>query len=233
MTHVFLAIMVFLSLCANCFADCCGKVIKITDGDTVWLLCDGASEKTKVRLDGIDAPESAQEYGKESAEFAAKLVAEKQVCLVEKGKDKYGRTLGVVITPDLKILNNELVKEGFAWHYKAYSKDANLADLETKAREQKLGLWKNPAPKAPWDYRHPKVTETSPPSKSANNPTARDVGGSSMVLPKNQAPETEIVYITKSGKKYHRSGCTYLQKSAIPISLKDAKEKYTPCSKCN
>lgn len=43
-----------------------------------------------------------------------------------------------------------------------------------------------------------------------------------------------IVYVTKSGTKYHRDGCGYLKKSKIPISLEDAEAKgYTPCSKCN
>ena len=222
-----------LTFTTNALADCCGKVIKVSDGDTLWLLCDGATNKTKVRLDGVDAPESTQEYGKESAEFASRLVFEKQACLVEKGKDKDGRTLGVVITSDLKVLNNELIKEGFAWHYKQYSKDATLAELEVQAREQKFGLWKSSAPLAPWIYRHPERTETG----SATDITPDSAKAEAVANPPKTSvavtPDTEIVYVTKSGKKYHKAGCGYLNKSSLPISLKDAKEKYTPCSKCN
>jgi competence protein ComEC len=51
---------------------------------------------------------------------------------------------------------------------------------------------------------------------------------------KDQDPQTQTVFITRTGSKYHRSGCRYLRSSQIPISLKDAKARgYTPCEVCN
>lgn len=48
-----------------------------------------------------------------------------------------------------------------------------------------------------------------------------------------QQQQAETVYVTRTGKKYHRYGCQYLRKSCIPISLDDAiNQGYTPCSKC-
>lgn len=48
-----------------------------------------------------------------------------------------------------------------------------------------------------------------------------------------QTPQAVTVYVTKTGKKYHRDGCRYLSQSRIPISLSDAKSGYGPCSVCN
>jgi hypothetical protein len=50
--------------------------------------------------------------------------------------------------------------------------------------------------------------------------------------PEKQTPETETVYVTKTGKKYHRAGCRSLAKSAIAMKLKDAAKSYSPCKVC-
>jgi hypothetical protein len=50
----------------------------------------------------------------------------------------------------------------------------------------------------------------------------------------SEQPKEQIVYITRTGKRYHRLGCRYLRKTAMPMSLKDAKQQgYTPCKVCH
>ena len=73
----------------------------------------------------------------------------------ETPKDRYRRDLGHVYI-DKKHVNAELLKAGLAWHYKQYNKDSALARLETEARKQRRGLWADPKPLPPWDWRRKK-----------------------------------------------------------------------------
>ncbi|WP_161890635.1 thermonuclease family protein [Pontibacter russatus] len=130
------------------------KVVGIKDGDTVELLRNGKTET--VRLFGVDAPEKAQAYGQRARQFTSDLAFGKNVRLIVNNTDRYGRTVGTIILPDGRSLNEELVRNGYAWHYKAYSNDLKLANLETDARRYKRGLWQDANPVAPWDYRKEK-----------------------------------------------------------------------------
>ena len=135
------------------------KVIGVKDGDTIELLRNGQSET--VRLYGVDTPEKKQAYGERSKQFTSDLVFGRTVQLITHNKDRYGRTVGTIMLPDGRSLNEELVKNGYAWHYTAYSKDRKLADLEADARRFKRGLWQDPNPVAPWDFRKEKRTGES------------------------------------------------------------------------
>lgn len=130
------------------------RVVGVKDGDTFELLRNG--QTITVRLLGIDTPEKNQAYGQRAKQFASDLAFGKNVRLIEHNKDRYGRTVGTIILPDGRNLNEELVREGFAWHYTAYSKDKTLANLEADARRFKRGLWQDPNPIAPWDFRKQK-----------------------------------------------------------------------------
>lgn len=143
------------------------KVIGVKDGDTVELLRNG--EKLTVRLYGVDTPEKAQAYGQKAKQFTSDLAFGKQVRLIIHNTDRYGRTVGTIILPDGRSLNEELVKNGYAWHYKAYSKDVNLANAETDARRFKRGLWQDASPVAPWDYRKEKRSGNSTAASSTAN----------------------------------------------------------------
>lgn len=127
-----------------------GKVVSITDGDTVKVLV--GKDQITVRLDGIDAPESKQAFGTKSREFLAKLCHEKDVTVRKTGTDRYGRTLGTILVDGTDV-NAEMVKAGMAWHYKQFSKDKELARLEIEAREAKAGLWADKEPVPPWEWR--------------------------------------------------------------------------------
>ena len=108
-----------------------GKVIGISDGDTVTVL-DGTTQ-VKVRLNAIDAPEHDQAFGTKSKEALAGRIFGKTVTVLWTDRDKYGRTLGHVIL-DGKWINKWMVQEGFAWHYKQYSSDKRLARWEDESR---------------------------------------------------------------------------------------------------
>ena len=127
-----------------------GKVVGVTDGDTVTLL---VKQKTlKVRLYGIDAPETKQSFGNRSKQALAAMVFGKVITLKKTGTDKYGRTLGIIHYQDSDI-NAKMIEDGWAWHYKYYNDEARLERLETKAKKSKLGLWADSKPIAPWDFR--------------------------------------------------------------------------------
>jgi micrococcal nuclease len=130
-----------------------GKVVAVTDGDTIRVLHDGTV--TKVRLANIDAPEHNQAFGTKAKQFTSTYVFGKTVEVDEQGVDRYGRTIGEVIPPDnLLDLNHALVANGLAWIYGKYCHDASFYPLESNARSKHLGLWADPAPIPPWEFRH-------------------------------------------------------------------------------
>ena len=128
-----------------------GKVIKITDGDTIVVLIEG-NQQLKIRLEGIDCPESNQDFGNRAKQAVSDLCFGKEVVIQKSGEDRYGRTLGYVFVGDVNV-NKELLRQGLAWHYKQYNNDEELAKLEHEARKKKIGLWSQPKPLAPWDFR--------------------------------------------------------------------------------
>lgn len=131
-----------------------GKVVGIADGDTFTLLTED-TQRVRVRLYGIDCPESKQDYGNVAKQFASDLIFKKNVYVTDKGMDKYGRTLGVVyIMPDSICLNIELLKAGLAWHYSYFDRNNPAWDeLEQNAKKEKKGLWQMGNAVAPWNYR--------------------------------------------------------------------------------
>lgn len=180
------------------------KVIAVKDGDTIELLRNG--ETIKVRLYGVDSPEKEQDFGQRARQYTSDLAFGKFVRLIEHNKDRYGRTVGTIILPDGRNLNEELVKNGFAWHYKDYSKDKNLANLESDARRFKRGLWAAPNPIAPWDYRKNEREQAA--AKKAKKEAATQ----NAVLP--AGANTRKVYLCDSSSKvYHVSkNCSVLKR---------------------
>lgn len=149
--------------CAKCFPEAAtlipaknypydiqGVVVKINDGDSVTMLL--KKSQLKIRLNGIDAPEIGQAYWKKSREFLSNAITNKTITARVFGVDRYGRLLADILVNGRNI-NSELVANGLAWHYKAYSSNPELAKLEEEARKKRIGLWQDPRPIAPWDYR--------------------------------------------------------------------------------
>ena len=108
----------------------------------------------RIRLSGIDCPEKGQAYGKKAKHAASALAFGKEVTIQAHSHDKYKRILGNVILPDGRSLNQELVKQGWCWWYRKYApRDTVLAWLEHEARASKKGLWADPQPVPPWEWR--------------------------------------------------------------------------------
>ncbi len=136
-------------------ADYPARVVGVTDGDTLTVLRDG-HDRVKIRLAGIDAPETGQDFGSRAKQAASELSFGKDVTIREVDRDRYGRTVAEVILPGGRSLGLELVREGMAWQYLAYSHDLTLAQAEAAARAVHRGLWSQPHPIPPWDWRHGK-----------------------------------------------------------------------------
>lgn len=128
-----------------------GRVVGVTDGDTIKVLHANRSET--VRLLGVDAPEKRQAYGDRARQFTADLAFDRTVTVRTSGRDRNGRLLGEVVLPDGRSVNQELVRAGYAWWFRKYSRDIQLARLEEEARQDRRGLWADAAPQAPWEYR--------------------------------------------------------------------------------
>ena len=140
-----------------------GLVIRVADGDTLTVL-DDAQQTHRVRLLGIDAPETAQPYGKVAKQVLLDRVLRKRVKILAQSQDQYGRTVGKVLLNGADI-SLEMVREGLAWHYKHYAGDqfpgdaARYAQAEHEARNARAGLWAFADPVEPWlwrrSHRHP------------------------------------------------------------------------------
>jgi endonuclease YncB( thermonuclease family) len=147
-------------------ADFSGKVVAVTDGDTVKVL-DGKRVEHKVRLLGIDAPEKSQPFGNASRKNLASLVAGKDVYVESAKKDRYGRLLGKIwVEPGDcagcgRTLDANLAQilAGMAWWYQDYARDQSAEDQErykiavNETSARKLGLWSEANPVPPWAWR--------------------------------------------------------------------------------
>jgi len=132
-------------------ASIAGKVTRVIDGDTVDIL--QGQTTVRVRLNGIDAPERGQAYGRKARQFVLNLAAQKMVTVEIVDKDRYGRSVGDVMLPDGRNLNQEIIKAGYAWWYRKYSRNQILGQLEKEARLARRGLWQAKNPMPPWEWR--------------------------------------------------------------------------------
>lgn len=129
----------------------------MADGDTVTVL-DEQKQQHKIRLAGIDAPEKRQPFGQRSKEALSDSVFGKVVSVEWEKLDRYGRIVGKIIV-DAKDVNLSQVEAGLAWWYQKYSAEQSVADqqlyaqAEDVAKLERLGLWSDSEPVAPWDWR--------------------------------------------------------------------------------
>ena len=189
------------------------KVIRVIDGDTVKIDYNGKA--TNVRLIGVDTPETVhpskpvEAYGKEASNFTKNLLQGESVYLrydVER-TDRYGRLLAYLYrAPDGLFVNLEIVRQGYGHAYTQFPfKHMELFRYYgNRARTAGKGLYGAP---------QGRVTSLSEESTAVES-------------------EGEV-YVTRTGKKYHRGSCSSLRRSKIPISLAEVKERYGPCGRCN
>ena len=196
-------------------ADIAYKVVRVIDGDTVKIDYNG--EATNVRLIGVDTPETVhpnkpvEAYGKEASNFTKNLLQGESVYLRFDGKrrDNFGRLLAYLYrAPDGLFVNLEIVRQGYGHVYTQFPfKHIELFRYYgNRARIAGKGLYGSPQSSVGLEDASAAV----------------------------ESEETGAIFVTRSGKKYHREGCLSLSRSKIPISLEEAKERnFGPCGRCN
>lgn len=149
-----------------------GKVVGVADGDTVTVL-DAQQVQHRVRLMGIDAPEKTQPFGGRAKQNLSAIVFGRQVEIDWNKRDRYGRIIGRIRAPSPECRGADCppvqdvciaqVATGFAWHFKHYESEqfpedrARYAAAEEGARAKRLGLWADPHPVPPWNWRREKT----------------------------------------------------------------------------
>ncbi|HMM47251.1 MAG TPA: thermonuclease family protein [Thiobacillaceae bacterium] len=147
-----------------------GVVIVVIDGDTILFRPDHYAKASraflKVRLAGIDAPESSQPHGEAASVALRELALNRRATLEIVATDAYGRKLGRLSLGGIDV-NAELVRRGHAWAYgsarrsgaespavSARGRTAGALRLaEREARRERRGLWQDPEPTPPWAWR--------------------------------------------------------------------------------
>ena len=160
--HLLPIILVALAVASNCnAADITGKVVGVSDGDTITVLQNNT--QYKIRLYGIDCPEKHQDFGTKAKQYTSKMVFGKTIKVVPKDTDRYGRVVGVVYIDD-RCLNEELIEAGLAWVYRKYCRAGfcgQWLQMESDARFTMEGLWVHPNPVPPWDFRRRNRSKSS------------------------------------------------------------------------
>ncbi|WP_305357082.1 thermonuclease family protein [Polaromonas sp.] len=134
-----------------------GRVVAVTDGDTITVLEAGKVQHV-VRLSGIDAPEKKMPFGQRSKQSLSDLVYGRWVEVVGEKNDRYGRLVGKVLVNG-RDANLAQIQAGMAWHYKEYQREQTVTDrqmyaeAESNAAMTRQGLWADPNPVPPWDWR--------------------------------------------------------------------------------
>lgn len=138
------------------------KVVAVLAGDVIAVKLD--EEIMSVRLAEVDSPEQKQPLWRQAKEFIHDLAMGKKVTLIIKMVDRHKRIVAEVILPDGRSLNQEVIKWGYAWHYKVNPNPSKiLSDLEYHAWQKKLGIWIEAEPVPPWKFRRG-MSAPEPPS---------------------------------------------------------------------
>jgi endonuclease YncB( thermonuclease family) len=149
LTFTLLIFLVSLSVSAEDFT---GQVVKVIDGDTIEVMHLGKAER--VRLHGVDCPEMGQSFGKRARQYTSTHTLRKTVTVIVDDTDKSGQTVGQVILPDMSNLNIVLISAGLAWWHETYApEDKILMDVQKSAKDAKRGLWADPNPVPPWEWK--------------------------------------------------------------------------------
>jgi|GEM_PF-3222540 len=131
-------------------------IVGISDADTVTAKSADGGHAEKIRLWGIDAPETQQRMGPEATQALTRMIRG-PITVEGYGYDKYWRLLAILHTPQRVSLQEQLISQGWVWVYEEYCDDKALCDkwrdLQQTARSKRLGLWIDPDPTPPWEWR--------------------------------------------------------------------------------
>jgi len=193
-----------------------GKVVRVTEGDTITILREAKNET--IRLYGVDCPERGQDFGQNARQFTSDMVLGKKVDVQKVSTEQYGGTFGIV-SIDGAVLNLELVKFGYAWVYRQHCTKKECyawCQLEDEAKKEKLGLWRLPVAIPPWEFRSYRKKE-----KTAQ-------GGEQSIL---------VYHGDVSNHFFHAPGCEDFNcgNCIAVFKTREAaiRARYSPCGKCN
>lgn len=128
-----------------------GRCVKVYDGDTIEVMAGGPTS-LRVRLHAIDSPEKGQPFSKVARNRTRELVEGKRVRVEVRDRDQYDRLVARIYIDD-RDLSKQLISEGLAWHYTRYSSELALGKAQREARKARRGLWQDPDPEPPWEFR--------------------------------------------------------------------------------
>jgi micrococcal nuclease len=166
----FLTLFIPLILVSTAFSDdlMTARVVAIADGDSFTVLTP-TKEQVWIRLYGIDCPEIEQPFGMEAKQFTTEQCFGMTIQYRIMGVDVFDRTIAIVYLDDGSELNLELLKAGLAWHLKSHSDRKDYAQADEKARRAGIGLWADPDPTPPWEWRREKRRFPKDKLKSRSN----------------------------------------------------------------
>lgn len=132
------------------------RVVKVYDGDTLDIVRQNG-KKMKVRLYGIDAPEKGQSFSNTAKVFLEDAAKDRQFTMDIRYKDKYNRYVAVLFDDNGIALQEDLIRNGFAWVYPRFCDDVMLCvgweSVEEEAIRTRQGLWQDKNPLSPWDFK--------------------------------------------------------------------------------
>lgn len=181
-----------------------GKIINVSDGDTVTILT--GRNQHRLRLTEIDAPERGQPWGRRATQALSEKINQQEVVVLTAGKDRYNRVLGRVIF-DGRDINREMVAEGHAWVYRDYMTDGSFLKDEEAARTARLGLWGiSEPPVEPWAWRRGARTSIrATNTESSEDDLFEDV----LRIFRDMGNETEPTSPSVSGREGFTCGAKY------------------------
>ena len=145
-----------VSIPALSWADFVARVVTVHEGDRLTIHHDGRSET--IFLKDIDCPELKQPYGNQAKHALAAYVGNRDIVVRALTRDKQGRVTAEVLLQDGRNVGRELLKEGLAWWQQSRSGDRSLEIVEELARASGKGLWSEPNPVPPWQWKTTKKT---------------------------------------------------------------------------
>ncbi len=127
------------------------RCVKVYDGDTIEVMA-GGPRSVRVRLHAIDSPEKGQPFSNVARKRTRELVEGRRVRVEVRDRDQYDRLVARIYIDD-RDLSEQLISEGLAWHYTRYSSELALGQAQRQARKARRGLWQDPDPVPPWEFR--------------------------------------------------------------------------------
>lgn len=141
-----------LACCATAHARTfVGYVTHVSDGDSIWVKV-GDTAPREVRLQGIDAPEICQQFGREAREALISVVLHRDVLVATRARDRYERIVARVSVGS-QDLGSWLVARGWAWSDGWRGSGGPYARQQQHAMANGLGLWMGHAPMPPREFR--------------------------------------------------------------------------------